>query len=117
MYKTALIDKITKNKIFGITQGYIYTIKFQKQGLPHMHMLLSLSPQFQLTTAEDIDTVIRATWPDPEKELLLFDIIKPCMVHGPCGLVKPYAPYMKDGKCSKGFSKPFQSETIMTQNG
>ena len=24
---------------------------------------------------------------------------------------------MKDGKCSKGFPKPFQAETVMSQNG
>ena len=24
---------------------------------------------------------------------------------------------MKDGKCSKGFPKPFQAETVMTQDG
>jgi hypothetical protein len=117
MYKTSLLDELSKDNIFGGTMGYVYTIEFQKRGLPHMHLLLSLSPQFRATTPEQVNTMIRATWPDPENEPHLFDIVKRCMVHGPCGQWKPDASCMKDGKCSKGFPKPFQAETIMTKDG
>jgi Helitron helicase-like domain at N-terminus len=117
MYKMSLVHEIMKNNIFGITQGYVYTIEFQKCRLPHMHMLLSVSPRFHLTTAEEVDTIIRAMWPDPEREPLLFNIVKHCMVHGPCGPAKPHTPCMRDGKCSKGFPKPFQNKMIMTRNG
>jgi hypothetical protein len=61
--------------------------------------------------------IIRATWPDPERESRLFHIVKHCMVHGPCGRWKPDASCMKNGKCSKGFPKPFQEETFMTGDG
>jgi hypothetical protein len=117
MYKTSLLDKLTKTNIFGSVLRYVYTIEFQKCGLPHMHLLLSLSPRFWLTTAQQVDTVIRVTWPDPQQEPRLFNIIKHCMVHGPCGCWKPDTSCMKNGKCSKGFPKPFQEETFMTGNG
>ena len=117
MYKMSMIDELTKHDIFGSTLGYVYTIEFQKCGLPHMHMLLALTPQFCPTQPEQVDSIIRATWPDPEREPHLFSIIKHSMVHGPCGPWKPDTPCMKDGKCSKGFPKQFQPKTVMTKNG
>jgi PIF1-like helicase len=95
----------------------VYTIEFQKRGLPHMHMLLALSPSHRLETAQQVDSVIRASWPDPEREPRLFEIVRRCMVHGPCGHRKPDAPCMKNGKCSKGFPKSFQAETVLSRDG
>jgi hypothetical protein len=117
MYRSALIDEITKRSLFGTVHAYVYTIEFQKRGLPHMHLLISLSPNSKLSTAEDVDTMIRASWPDPETEPRLFGIVKRSMVHGPCGRWNPKSPCMKDGKCSKGFPKPFQAQTVMTNDG
>ena len=117
MYKTSMIDDLTKHVLFGDTLACVHTIEFQKRGLPHMHLLLSLSPSFRLTTADQVDTVIKASWPDPEREPRLFAIVKRSMVHGPCGRANPLSPCMKDGKCTKGFPKPFQARTVMTRNG
>jgi hypothetical protein len=117
MYKTSLIDELRKDNIFGSTLTFVYTIEFQKRGLPHMHLLLSLLPRFRPNSPEQVDTIIRATWPDPEREPRLFNIIKRRMVHGPCGRANPDSPCMKDGKCSKGFPKPFQAKTVMSRNG
>jgi hypothetical protein len=30
--------------LFGLYQAHVYTIKYQKRGLPHMHILLWLTP-------------------------------------------------------------------------
>lgn len=117
MYKSSLIDEITKTNIFGVTLGYVYTIEFQKRGLPHMHLLLSLAPAYRLTEPDQVDSVIRASWPEPEREPRLFDIVRRCMVHGPCGSANPKAPCMRNGKCSKGFPKRFQESTIMNKDG
>jgi hypothetical protein len=117
MFRTALVDELTKRHIFGHCSGYVYTIEFQKRGLPHMHMLLSLAEDCRLESAEQVDSVIRASWPDPVTEPRLFDIVRRCMVHGPCGPANPHARCMKDGKCSKGFPKPFQSDTVLTRDG
>ena len=117
MYKTSLIEELTNDHIFGRPVGYVYTIKFQKRDLPHMHLLLALSPDDRPTNAEQVNTFIRASWPDPIIEPRLFEIVKRCMVHGPCGAANRNASCMKDGKCSKGFPKPYQAETVMNQNG
>ena len=39
------------------------------------------------------------------------------MIHGPCGAFNPDSPCMKDGKCTKGFPKPFCSETSTSNDG
>jgi hypothetical protein len=117
MYKTALLHDITDRHIFGDIHAQVHSIEFQKRGLPHMHLLLSLFPRHTPSTAADVDSLIRASWPDPEHEPVLFDIVKRCMVHGLCGRVFPCAPCMRDGKCSKGFPKPFQSDTVMQTEG
>ena len=117
MYKTSLVNELTKNHIFGDAFGYVYTIEFQKRGLPHMHLLLSLSTPFRPTTANEVDTIIKATWPNPDEEPRLFNIVKHSMIHGPYGQANSNAPCMKDGKCIKGFPKPFQAETVMCRDG
>ena len=117
MYKTCLIDDLTKRLLFGATLAYVYTIEFQKRGLPHMHLLLALTPDSHPDTAEEVNYLIRATWPDPVHEPRLFEIVKRSMVHGPCGQWKPDASCMKNSKCSKGFPKQFQAETVITRNG
>nr|GAT43574.1 transcriptional factor B3 [Mycena chlorophos] len=98
--KHAIIEDIHKNGIFGISAAYVYAIEFQKRGLPHMHLLLFLQPGHKLLTLEDIDSAIRAYWPDPEKEPLLFETVKKCMVHGPCGRANPSSPCMENGQCT-----------------
>ena len=117
MYKTALLNPITDDNILGRTVGYVYTIEFQKRGLPHMHLLLALSYDDRPTTAEQVDTLIKVSWPDPDLEPRLFEIMKHCMVHGPCGRAKPDTSCMRDGKCSKGFPKPYQAETVLNKDG
>lgn len=117
MYKTALVNELTHNNILGQAEAHVYTIEFQKRGLPHMHLLLCLTPEARLNTPERVDSVIRATWPDPDTEPHLFEIVRRCMVHGPCGSANRTASCMKDGRCSKGFPKPFQSDTVLNQDG
>ena len=117
MYITSFLDDLTSCNIFGPLLGLVYTIKFQKHGLPHMHLLLMLSPTFRLKTPEQVDMLIQVTWPDPHLEPSLFDVVKRCMVHGPCGQLNKNTPCMKEGRCSKGFPKAFQSETVMSKNG
>ena len=58
MKKKALIDLICKGGIFGSAVAYIYTIEFQKRGLPHIHNLIFLEEPFKLKTTPVIDTCI-----------------------------------------------------------
>jgi hypothetical protein len=82
-----------------------------------MRLLLSLFPRHRPSTPADIDSIIRASWPDPHHKPNLFEVVQHCMVHGLYSHVFLHAPYMKDGKCSKGFPKPFQQAMLMTTDG
>lgn len=115
--KQELLDDIVKRGIFGRTIAHVYTIEFQKRGLPHMHALIWLAESDKLRTPEDVDSCIRAYWPDEHREPLLFETVKRCMVHGPCGASNPNARCMENGRCTKGYPKNFQDFTTMDNNG
>jgi hypothetical protein len=115
--KKALIQYIYKHGLFGSAVAYVYTIEFQKRGLPHIHLLIFLKDGWKLNSPEAIDSCISAQWPDREAQPLLFETVKRCMVHGPCGALNPQAPCMVDGKCSKGFPKAYADATSIDGTG
>ena len=93
----ALLDDIHKNQVLGKTIASVHVIEFQKRGLPHCHMLITLCNEDKIHTADDIDSCICAEIPDPNVDPNLYEIVKSTMVHGPCGHLNPNSPYMKDG--------------------
>ena len=95
----------------------IYTIEFQKRGLPHAHILLFFHPSSKYPTPDDIDRIISAEIPDPVKQPELYNLVKAHMLHGPCGLANEISPCMRDGRCSKYYPKRFQSVTVVDQEG
>ena len=58
-----LIDDLEKKQIFGRVAGYVYTIEFQKRGMPHMHLLIILKAEDRPNTAEEVDDFISAELP------------------------------------------------------
>ena len=115
--KKALMNAILKENIFGPCAAHVYAIEFQKRGLPHMHLLLFLKPEYKLLSPDIVDNIISAEWPDPITQPRLFEIVKKVMVHGPCGSLNPHAPCMKDGKCIHGYPKSLQDRTTMDNEG
>jgi hypothetical protein len=95
----------------------LYTIEFQKRGLPHAHILLFLHPSSKYPTLDDINKIISAEIPHPEQEKELYQLVKKHMIHGPCGLSNMSSPCMPTGKCSKYYPKNYQQETIVDQDG
>ncbi|XP_058741254.1 uncharacterized protein LOC131613618 [Vicia villosa] len=65
----------------------------------------------------DIDNIISAEIPDPLLHPRLYHLVKTHMMHGPCGLARQNSPSMKNGKCSKFFTKKFNEETIVDNEG
>ncbi len=117
MKQKALLQEIAKNGIFGRTVAHIHTIEFQKRGLPHMHLLIFLDRRDKMLDPAAVDSCIRAEWPDPVTEPVLFDIIKTSMVHGPCGVLNSFASCMENGRCTKRFPKPYQESTSLGTEG
>jgi hypothetical protein len=63
----------------------VYTIEFQKRGLPHAHILVFLHTSYRFVHPHDIDRIISAEIPDKNKDPELFKIVTTLMIHGPCG--------------------------------
>ncbi|GBN85324.1 hypothetical protein AVEN_175849-1 [Araneus ventricosus] len=106
-----LLEDICKHGIFGTVLAYIYVIEFQKRGLPHAHILLTLDSESKIRTKDDIDKFVSAELSDPCTDLRLFQIVTKCMVHGPCGTININSPCMRDGQCCKSFPKQFKDDT------
>nr|XP_053619327.1 uncharacterized protein LOC128680307 [Plodia interpunctella] len=109
-----LMSVITKGKIYGEVLCYMYSIEWQKRGLPHVHILLWLKDKLR---PNQIDDIISAEIPDPDSDKVLHDIIVKNMIHGPCGPENPQCPCMKDGRCTKKFPCKLHSETVHNENG
>ena len=67
----------------------VYTVEYQKRGLPHAHILLFQHNNNKHPIAAEIDKIISAKIPDLNKEPLAYDAVKQYMVHGPCGFINP----------------------------
>ncbi|GAU22698.1 hypothetical protein TSUD_138210 [Trifolium subterraneum] len=95
----------------------MYTIEFQKRGLPHAHMLMWLDEKNKINTGRDIDKVISAELPHPKLYPKLYKIVSSFMMHGPCGEARLQSPFMKDHRCSKFFPKKYKTTTTIDDEG
>ncbi|CAF1544942.1 unnamed protein product [Adineta ricciae] len=117
---TMLMNIITKTHVFGPTRCWMYSIEWQKRGLPDAHILIWLKEKIK---PDQIDSVISAELPDPEQDPRLFEIIVKTMIHGPCGdhnqnsrcMEEP--PNSKIKKCTKRYPKQFVQETETGDDG
>ncbi|GBN42042.1 hypothetical protein AVEN_126139-1 [Araneus ventricosus] len=67
------IKVLTKMDVFGEARCWMYSIEWQKRGLPHSHNLIWLKEKKHST---QIDDVISAEFPNPEVDPVLSDIVK-----------------------------------------
>jgi hypothetical protein len=114
-----------KNGLFGPYAGYVYTIEYQKRGLPHMHLLLFLTAAARFHTPDQVDEVVCAEIPDPSWDPTgeLRTLVTAHMLHGPCGEDYLQAPCMVRKHphgpliCSKRFPKQFTDRTLIHEDG
>ncbi|UYV81485.1 hypothetical protein LAZ67_20001335 [Cordylochernes scorpioides] len=108
------IGALTKGQLYGAAVAWMYSVEWQKRGLPHAHILVWLANKLRPT---QIDSVICAEFPDPIQDPLLYNIVVKNMIHGPCGEYNPVSPCMKNSSCSKKYPKQFLLETQTNENG
>ncbi|XP_016472453.1 uncharacterized protein LOC107794475 isoform X3 [Nicotiana tabacum] len=87
---------ILKRNIFGKVAASMYTIEFQKRGLPHAHFLIILKDEYKLLTPEAYDRVVCAEIPDSDKNDYLYSVVTKHMMHEPCGSLNPKCPCMRN---------------------
>lgn len=109
-----LMKLITKYHVFGKTVCWMYSIEWQKRGLPHAHILIWL---FDKLKSDQIDSIISAELPDSSIDPLLFQIICKHMIHGPCGVLNKNSPCMKNGFCTKKYPREMIPETQTGHDG
>ncbi|WVZ82292.1 hypothetical protein U9M48_029572 [Paspalum notatum var. saurae] len=111
------IADIREGRTFGPILAVLYTVEFQKRGLPHIHCLVWLADGSKEFSASVVDKFICAEIPDVNTDSLGYALVDEFMMHGPCGDDNKKCPCMKDNKCSKNFPKSFQDETIVDDFG
>ncbi|XP_074267178.1 uncharacterized protein LOC141590483 [Silene latifolia] len=112
-----LIKDLKERHIFGRPRGVVYTIEFQKRGLPHAHIILFLNSGDKLLEVDDIDNIISAEIPDPAENPELHEAVTEYMMHGPCGKHFPRSPCMDRGQCTKHFPRQFNQRTTIDEDG
>jgi len=95
----------------------MYTVEFQKKGLPHAHILLWFDGEKKLRTPTDIDGVISAKLLDAILYPKLSKAVTTYMIHGPCGVSRISLPCMINGRCSKFYPKKFKLLTTIDEDG
>ena len=86
--KAQKLLEMLKSMVFGKPQAWLYSIEWQKRGLPYCHLLLWLIAEHRITPNK-IDDVICTEIPDPAVDPELYQIVTLNMVHGPCGSINP----------------------------
>ncbi|GJW89245.1 hypothetical protein Tco_0164585 [Tanacetum coccineum] len=113
----SLMKDLKDRRMFGRVKGAVYTIEFQKRGLPHCHILLWLETEDKITTTAKIDKYISAEIPNKDEDPDLYQIVTDHMMHGPCGPENPSCPCTVDFKCTKKFPKQFNETTVIDDKG
>ncbi|KAL8592527.1 hypothetical protein ACOMHN_030212 [Nucella lapillus] len=109
-----LMDLINKGNIFGPRRCYMYSVEWQKRGLPHVHILVWLQEKIR---PMQIDSVISAEIQNKEEDPLLHQVVVNNMIHGPCGHLNHKSHCMKNHKCTKSFPRQLLKETQTGANG
>lgn len=112
-----LINCIVTEHVFGKVEAIIYTIEFQKRGLPHAHILITLCENDKIINTTDIDKVVCAEIPSIQTHPKLHEYVVKHMIHGPCGVLNKNSVCMRDDKCSKNYPKDFNQCTRESVNG
>ncbi|KAL7139390.1 hypothetical protein ABFS83_09G047500 [Erythranthe nasuta] len=101
---------IIDGKIFGNVVAYVYTIEYQKRGLPHSHWVIILDKHDKMVSTAVYDRHIFAELPTTSHPFMR-DLVVRHMMHGTCGDSNPGNSCMRDGNCKNHYPKEFSEST------
>ena len=107
-WKKKALLKLIDSSFFGTPVAHVYTIEFQKRGLPHIHLFTFLQSQDCTQDFYYINFMISAQLSDPQLQLLLYAKVTKYMLYSPCSADNPQAKCMVNRQCSKCFSKDYR---------
>ena len=116
----SLMEDLTSKAIFGKVKAHLYSIEWQKRGLPHVHILLWMRKKVNATLVSEL---ISAEIPDEKTHPRLHAIVTKCMIHGPCRgfdesqLCCQGKSANNSNVCRKGFPKPCRDTLYYGNNG
>ncbi|GJS84949.1 putative diphthine methyl ester synthase [Tanacetum coccineum] len=113
-----LIKNLKGNQIFGRVQAFVYTIEFQKRGLPHSHICLFLHKNDKLVNPERIDDFISAEIPDKDLDPDLYTLFT--VTHEAWSVwqwTTRAFPCTIKGVCTKKFPNKYSNRTSNDSNG
>ncbi|SGY56342.1 BQ5605_C006g04128 [Microbotryum silenes-dioicae] len=106
---------------FGVVLTHTHVIEYQKRGLPHAHILITLAPDDHPLSTEAIDKMISAEIPDPSRYPDLHETVTKHMLHGKCGgnSTQPCMEKDKYGnpRCKRHFPREQNPHTRMHPEG
>jgi len=120
-----LLYQLQHKEICGSWLGWVWTIEYQKRGLPHLHLLVFLRTDHQFLTAGNIDGFISAKL-RPADDIVSQEvrgIIETTMVHTHYVAHNGHTLSMQGldplsvQTCLKGYPRAFQAETIIHEDG
>ncbi|PLW20446.1 hypothetical protein PCANC_08313 [Puccinia coronata f. sp. avenae] len=104
-----LIFQLTKMRRLGTVIAYVYTIEYQKRGLPQMHLMVTLDEKDRPNSPEKIDLLVSAELPDKATSPVLYALVTKFNLHGPCET----KPCWNGSMCKSGFPKPYTPRTFV----
>jgi hypothetical protein len=119
MKKKQLMREIFYDNVFGKSPARVWTIEYQKRGLPHLHLLVFLENSDRLLDPDTVDEMVCAEIPDSswDRDGELAAVIRSAMIHGPCAGHDNNAACLENGRCSKRYPRPFNDETSIGEDG
>ncbi|GJV93168.1 DNA helicase [Tanacetum coccineum] len=103
------INYLRDNEPFGKVVAVLYTVEFQKRGLPHCHTLLWIHESIRVLNVFSMKSIR-----DPQGHRIVLEL----MMHGPCGLANPSATCTQNSsRCKKDFPKEYCNQTYVDKSG
>jgi hypothetical protein len=83
----------------------------------HAYILIFLKDRTICLNPSEIDKFISVEIPNKENDLQGYEVVENYMIHSPCGELNMNLVYMDGDRCTKHFSKGFNSKMTIDEEG